>query len=252
MIRYRQLNSGEEQDAYSIIAQAYAPPASEYLAWRFFDNPSWKYEYSTVAEIDGEIVAVFFLEPQVVTFMDGFLDIVVGGGGAVHAQYRRKGYYKMMNTLNIEKTRGMGKDLYVAHAMRRDVVYESLKKKGFFPLGVQSHFIKILSVRETVHSVMELVNQKRVPESLTMRIRISPLVEAPFIVQVKNGTFSVEEDSLDSDMDLTGDIEKAMIALVEQNFRMISVLLLKKKIRVRIRVSSIVRLARLTRAFIKG
>lgn len=250
MIRYRTLKPGEEQAAYDIIAQSYAFTAFEYLTWRFMDNPSWKYEYTTVGEIDGQIVAVFFMEPQVMTVLDGFLTIMVGGGGAVREQHRRKGYYKMMNTLNMEKTRALGKDVYIAYAIKKDVAYKSLKNSGFFPLGVQSHFVKILHIRETGESVMELMSQRKVPGNLVVRIRISPLSEDPFVVQVRDGAFSIQEDSSDSDMDLSGDIHEAMNAVIMRNPLKILNLLLKRKIRVRIRFSSLRNLAYLIKSII--
>jgi hypothetical protein len=250
MIHYRTLKPGEEQAAYDIIAQSYAFTAFEYFTWRFMDNPSWKYEYTTVGEIDGQIVAVFFMEPQVMTFLDGFLTVMVGGGGAVREQYRRKGYYKMMNTLNIEKTRALGKDVYVAYAIKKDVAYGSLERSGFFPLGVQSHFVKILHIKETVESVMGLLNQRKVPENLVVRIRISPLSEDPFIVQVRNGTFSIQEDSSDFDMNLSGDVHEVMNAMIMKNPLKISSLLLRRKTRVRIRFSSLGNLACLIRSII--
>lgn len=247
MIHYRTLRPGEEQEAYDIIARSFPFSALEYLTWRFMDNPSWKYEYTTVGEIDGEIVAVFFLEPQVITFLDGFLDVMVGGGGAVHERHRRKGYYKMMNVLNIEKARERGKDFYVAHTLKKDIAYKSLEKNGFFPLAVQSHFIKILCVRETVQSVKGALNRKKIPRDLTVGIRVSPLLEDSFIVQVRNGTFSVQEDSSDCDLDLSGDVKEIMMALISRNLLKISMLVLGKKIRVKIRILSLGKLARLAK-----
>lgn len=190
------------------------------------------------------------MEPQVMTVLDGFPTIMVGGGGAVREQYRRKGYYKMMNTLNIEKTRALGKDVYVAYAIEKDVAYKSLKRSGFFPLGVQSHFVKILHIRETGESVMELMSQRKVAGNLVVRIRISPLSEDSFTVQVRDGAFSIQEDSLDFDMDLSGDMHEVMNAMIMRNPLKILNLLLKRKIRVRIRFSSLGNLAYLIKSII--
>jgi hypothetical protein len=97
---------------------------------------------------------------------------------------------------------------------------------------------------------MELMSQRKVPGDLVVRIRISPLSEDPFIVQVRNGVFSIQEDSSDFGMDLSGDIHEVMNAMLMRNPLKILNLLLKRKIRVRIRFSSLRNLAYLIKSII--
>lgn len=249
MIHFRSLTPGEEEEAYNIIASGYAFATMHHFKWRFMDNPSWDYSYSAAGEIDGKIVAVSFLERQSMKVLDGTVDVLVGGAGAVHPDYRRRGYYKTMNAWNIAKTRSLEIPLFAAYVLKNDITFPTLKKEGFFPFTSQHHYIKILNVKKAFISFLNVLNAFPLP-ALSLNVRIVPHGEDPFLLQVKKGTFSVSTDASPADIVVSGDIKTLIPFLANKKIVNIFALWITKKITITITMTSLSKVVTLLRAVV--
>ena len=250
MIHFRSLTPGEEEEAYNIIASGYNFVTMPHIKWRFMDNPSWDYEYSAVGEVDKKIVAVSFLERQSMKILDGTIEVLVGGAGAVHPDYRRRGYYKKMNAWNIAKTRSLKIPLFAAYVVRNDITYPTLKKEGFFPFTSQHHYMKILNVKKTFILSLEMLNALPLP-ALSLHVRIIPQGEDPFVLQMEKGTFSISADAPRADIVLSGDIKTLIPLLANKRIVNIFALWITKKVTIRIRCASLLKVLTLFRVVVR-
>lgn len=238
MIEYRALKQGEEKEVLTIIEKAYGFAPMPHFRWKTMDNPSWKYEYAIIGETEGRIAVVAFFVPLTMKFLHKTLEVMVGGGASVHPDFRRRGYYTEMAASAVDMAHRLGKAMLIVYVDQKVFTYLPLRKMGFYPLFYQRKYVKILSVKKVFAMAAEKLNKTRqVTSSLNMRI--VPRSEEPFVLALKEGEVSLEEDTPGCDLVISGNIKKMVALFVGSNYKEIVYLFLKREISVRFRIKSL-------------
>lgn len=246
-ITFRALTPGEEEEAINIIEKGFQLEAMPHFRWKLMDNPLWKYEHSLIGESEGRIAAVAFFEPQSLKFFHRTIDVLTGGSGAVHKDFRKRGYYKKMAESAVDLTNRLGKPMLIGYATENWFTYYTLKKQGFYPLFSQKMCVKILNVKKTFVIAAERLNKMEIPKEISLDIRIVPDTEEPFVLAVREGTFFIKEDAHHCDLVISGDLQRVAALFIGGVQKKILPLLLKRTVRIRIRLSSLRKVVTLTK-----
>ncbi|MBU7017486.1 MAG: GNAT family N-acetyltransferase [Theionarchaea archaeon] len=248
-VKYRTLKPGEEEKAMSLIEEGYGFRPMPHFRWKLIENPCWDYEYSIVGESDGSLVAIELLEPVKMKFLDGTIDVLVGGGATVHPDFRRRGCYAYLITSAADLSRRLDKTVFLVYALQNDFTFTVLKRKGFFHLFSQKKYVKILNVRKTFALAAKRLNKTGFFGNLSLHIHINPDSGEPFLARVEKGIVSLidspvpdsDRSNIDTSIDIavSGDIKKMVAFLINGQPKRIIHLLIMRKIRVRFRLLSL-------------
>lgn len=246
-ITFRALTPGEEDKAINLIEKEYQLEAMPHFQWKLMDNPLWEYKYSLVGEHEGRIAAVAFFEPQSIKFLHRTIDVVTGGSGAVHKDFRKRGYYKKIAESAVELVKESGKSMLIGYADEDWFTYHSLKKQGFYPLFTQKSCVKILSVKKAFVIAAERLNTMGVPTTVSFAIQIVPETEDPFVLTLEKGIFSITERAHHYDVVVSGDLKRVVAHFIGGKQKKIVLLLLKRAVKVKVRLLSLKRVVMLAR-----
>lgn len=246
-ITFRALKPGEEKEVIAIIEKGYGVESLPHFRWKLMENPSWKYEYSVIGEIEGRIAAVAFLELQTITFLDKTLEVMVGGSGTVPEEFRRRGYYKKLAVSAADRTNRLGKTMFMVFVDENWFTCSALKKLGFYNIFSSEMRVKILSVRRAFTIAAEKLNNTTIDRNLSLTIRIVPDSEKPFVLQLRGGKFSIKENVAEYDLAISGDLKKMVVFFIGNTKRKIVPLLLKREIKVKVRMSSVKKIMNLAK-----
>lgn len=243
-IEFRSLVPGEEDKAVDFIEKGYGFQPMPHFRWKLMDNPLWKYDYSRISEYNGKIVAAAFFEPVSMKFFSRAITVMVAGAGAVHPDFRKRGYYTKMTVSALEMARHLGKTMFVAYVVEREIAYPALKTMGFYHLFSQRKYVKILNVKKTFVIAAERLNKTKFFKNVSLSIRMVPDSEEPFLVRLKKGVLTVEKDSNDCDLVVSGDLKKVITLVVSNTYKEIIPLVLTGKVTVKCRLRSLVKIFR--------
>ncbi len=238
-ITFRSLIPGEEDKAINIIEQGFQLEAMPHFKWKLMDNPLWKYEYSLIGESEGRIAAVAFFEPHSIKFLHKTIDVLTGGSGVVHKDFRRRGYYKKIAASAVDLVIQLGIPLLIGYTTENLFTYYTLKKQGFYPLFSQKICVKILSVKRAFIIAAERLNKMGVPEKISFNIWIIPDTEDSFFLTLEKGTFSIRGDAQQYDVVLSGDLKSVVALFIGGAQKKVLPLLLTRAVKIKVRLSSL-------------
>lgn len=243
-IEFRALNPEEEDKVIDFIEKGYGFAPMPHFKWKLMDNPLWRYEHSRVGEFEGEIVAAGFFEPVAMKFLSGTIPVMIFGAATVHLDFRKRGYYKKMVISAVDVIHSLGKTMFMAYAVENEIAYPALKKLGFYHLFSQKKYVKILNIKKTFVIGAERLNKARFFKNASLNIRIVPDSEEPFMVRLQKGKCTIDEDSPDSDLALSGDLKKVVAFFIGNAQKEIITLILKRTVRVKFRITSLMKILR--------
>jgi hypothetical protein len=245
-IRFRALTPEDEKEAIKIMEKGYGVETLPHFRWKFMDNPSWKYDYSIVGESEGRIAAVVFLEPQRVKFLHKTIEVMVGGSGAVHEDFRQRGFYKAMTVSALDVAHRSGKKMFIAYTDKDAFTSRTLEKIGFYHFFTEEAYAKILSVKRTFEIAAEMLDVAGVDEGLSLAVKIVPDSENPFVLQLRKGKFSIEEDA-QCDLEVSGNLKKMIALFIGDRQKKILPLIVKREVRIRFRITAMKRIIQFAR-----
>ncbi|MBU7023405.1 MAG: hypothetical protein HXS40_04490 [Theionarchaea archaeon] len=244
MMECRLSTPEDMEDITDILKKGHKFSSMTHMGWKLGDAILSPREYMVILEEEKKVTGTIFFESQSKQILGGTLTALTGGGGALYPEEDMPEKYSVMMSYVQGLAEQAGHPV-ITFAALSEFTYPLLKKMGFHQLFHQRSYVKILDVKKMIAIAMEKLNRAHVPDTITLVMRIRPESEDPFSIRLANGVFSLEEDTGDSDIEVAGDLRKVVASLTGNAHMNLVGALLKRRVTVRVRISSMVRVLQL-------
>lgn len=237
--------SEKKEKITTIITDGITFASMTHLKWRLTDR-LLQDEY-TVIKHNGVIAAVIFFDFQTKKFLSNTLQVITGGGGAIKKGFSPEKHYAQLIKYTKKEEKNSHKAMITGCVATNEFTYPLLKELGFSHLFSQRKFVKIINVKKMISIGAEKLNKANLPD-ISLVIRIVPSSEEPFTIRLIHGKFTIEEDTRESDIVISGNVKKLVSLLIGGMRAGIIPLVLTRKIKITIHISCFKKIIHLIRS----